>query len=77
MQYGGFSRMKHACNAAMPVACSYVGLPYPPLPKSISEFFPEERAGLTQGNIIYILHLMYHQHNINLMVYHWGVQQND
>ena len=23
VQYGGFSRMKHACNGAMPVACLY------------------------------------------------------
>ena len=22
MQYGGFPRMKHACNAAMPMACT-------------------------------------------------------
>ena len=51
-------------------------LPHPPLPKSISEFFPEGRGGCTH-DIIYVLYLMYHQHNINLMVYHWGVQQNN
>ena len=67
--------MKHACNAAMPVACN-VPIPYPPLPKSISEFFPEGRGGCTH-DIIYVLYLMYHQHNINLMAYHWGVQQNN
>ena len=27
VQYGGFLRMKHPCNAAMPVACT-VSLPY-------------------------------------------------